>query len=280
MLKRRVLLLIGFSALALVVFCTASSHVRADSESPTYMLMQPWRGLRPATCMPDRCFCERLHAGVIRQPVNTWSNLGFVLAGVVALAAALHDFTLAPPKGRVNPMVAQWVYPITYGVAAILIGIGSMIYHSSLAFFGQVVDVLAMYLLTSFMVLYNISRLRRMKGGVFFLVYLLANVAVGYASIRWPILRRYIFVVLLLAVLVSEIVVCKKRRPQTKMAYFWAAIVSLVLACASWILDITRSICLPDSLLQAHALWHVFMAMTIGFVFFYYRSEGSNGRGG
>ena len=41
MLRRRVLLLIGFFALALVVFCAASSYARADGESPTYMLTQP-----------------------------------------------------------------------------------------------------------------------------------------------------------------------------------------------------------------------------------------------
>jgi hypothetical protein len=206
--------------------------------------------------------------------------LGFVLAGVAALAVAVHDFALTHSKSRTNPMVTHWVYPVTYGAAGILIGIGSIVYHSSLSFFGQVVDVLAMYLLTSFMALYNVSRLHRMRGGIFFLVYLLANVAVGYASIRWPLLRRQIFIVLLLAVLVSEVVVHRKRQPKAEMAYFWAAIAGLVLACASWILDITRTICLPDSLLQAHALWHIFMAVAIGFAFFYYRSEDSNERGG
>lgn len=272
--ERRVHLLICSFTLVLVVLGMPPASTRADGRwFPPYVLPQPWRGLQPATCMPDRCFCERVQAGVIRQPVNTWSNLGFILVGVMALATAVHDFTLTPRKTCVNLMRTHWIYPVVYGVAAILIGIGSMVYHSSLTFFGQVIDIIAMYLLTSFMMLYNVSRMYRMKGDVFVGYYVLSNVALGYASIRWPVLRRYIFAVLLLAVLVSEVVVRRKRQFRGNVSYFAAALVSLALACASWILDITRVICLPDSWLQVHALWHVFMAAAIGCVYFYYRSE-------
>jgi hypothetical protein len=273
MLRHRILLLIGFFALALVLFCAASSYARAGGESPTYMLMQPWRGLQPATCMPDRCFCERLHAGVIRQPINTWSNLAFISVGVIVLAVAVRDFTLAPLAKRANLMRANWVYPIIYGAVTILIGLGSLLYHSSLAFVWQTVDVTSIYLLASFMLLYNLSRMHRMRGGAFVGSYLLANFVMGYVAIRWPLTRRYIVVLLILAVLVCEIIICKKRRPRTDMRFFRAAYTSLILAGVSWILDIGRVICLPDSLLQAHALWHVFMAAAIGFTFFYYRSE-------
>jgi hypothetical protein len=276
MLRRRILLLIGFFALALAVFCAASSYARAGGESPTYMLMQPWRGLQPATCMPDHCFCERVRPGVIRQPVNTWSNLAFISTGVMVLAVAVRDFTLAPRPKRANLMRSNWVYPVIYGAVTISIGLGSLLYHSSLAFVWQTVDVTSIYLMASFMLLYNVSRMRRMKGGVFAGSYLLANLAMGYVAIRWPVTRRYIVVLLILAVLVCEIIICKKRRPRTDMRFFRAANISLSLAGVSWILDIGRVICLPDSLLQAHALWHVFMAMTIGFVYFYYRSEGAN----
>jgi hypothetical protein len=272
--ERRTLLLICSFVLALLVLGMTPATISADGgEFPPHILPQPWRKLQPATCMPDRCFCERIRLGVIRQPINTWSNLGFIFAGVMALAAAVHDFALTRHPYPANPMRAHWLYPIIYGAAAILIGIGSMVYHSSLVFFGQVVDVIAMYLLTSFMVFYNVSRLRRVKGGAFLLIYVLANVALGYASIRWPVLRRYIFVVLLLAVLVSEIAVRRKGRSRGNVSYFAGALAGLILACVSWILDITRMICLPDSWLQVHALWHVFMAVAICFTFFYYRSE-------
>ncbi|MBN1811755.1 MAG: ceramidase domain-containing protein [Anaerolineae bacterium] len=276
MVKRRILLLMGFFALALVALCTVSSRARADEgEFPTYALMQPWLGLKPATCMPDRCFCERLHAGVIRQPINTWSNLAFVSVGVMTLAVAVRDFTLAPPLKCANPMRTNCVYPIIYGAVTVLIGLGSTLYHSSLAFVWQTVDVTSIYLLASFMLLYNVSRMRPMRGGVFVGGYLLANLVTGYAAIRWPVTRRYIVVLLILAVLVCEVIICRKRRPRTDRRFFAAACTSLALAGVAWILDISRVFCSPDSWLQAHALWHVFMAMTIGLIYFYYRSEDS-----
>jgi len=237
------------------------------------LLDTSWKGWRPATCMPDRCFCERIRPGTIRQPVNTWSNLAFVLTGLFVIAMAGRDLARASRSGTSNPMRTRPVYPAVYGIATILIGIGSMFYHMSLAFAGQVLDVLSMYLLTSFMLLYNLSRMRRMRSGTFVVCYLLLNVAVGYGSIRLPVLRRYLFLALLLAVGVSKVVVRRKRRPRMTMAFLVAGLVSLVMACAIWILDITRVVCAPGSWFQGHAMWHVLMAALIGFIYLYYRSE-------
>jgi hypothetical protein len=183
------------------------------------------------------------------------------------------DLARASRSGTSNPMRTRPVYPVVYGIATILIGIGSTFYHMSLAFAGQVLDVLSMYLLTSFMLLYNLSRMRRMRSGTFVVCYLLLNVAVGYGSIRLPVLRRYLFLALLLAVAVSKLVVRRKRRPRMTMAFLYAGLVSLVVACAIWILDVTRVVCAPGSWFQGHAMWHVLMAVLIGFIYLYYRSE-------
>ena len=248
--------------------------VRGGVGSVNAALMEySWQGWRPATCMPDRCFCEPIRGGLIRQPVNTWSNLAFILVGISVLAIASRDLSGASQSGAANPVRTRLVYPVVYGVAAILVGVGSMWYHMSLAFAGQVLDVISMYLLASFMLLYNLSRMRRMRDGVFLGAYLLLNVVLGYLSIRWPVLRRTIFIALVLVTLASESIVRRRRRPRMKKAYLVAAIVSLVTACTFWSLDITRAICWPASWFQAHAMWHVFMAAVIGFIYLYYRSE-------
>ena len=251
-----------------------SPAVRGGVGSVNAALMgYSWQGWRPATCMPDRCFCEPIRGGLIRQPVNTWSNLAFILVGISVLAIASRDLSGASQSDAANPVRTRLVYPAVYGVAAILVGLGSMWYHMSLAFAGQVLDVISMYLLASFMLLYNLSRMRRMRDGVFLGAYLLLNVVLGYLSIRWPVLRRYIFITLVLFTLASESIVRRRRRPRMKKAYLVAAIVSLVTACTFWSLDITRAICWPASWFQAHAMWHVFMAAVIGSIYLYYRSE-------
>jgi hypothetical protein len=299
---RRISLVIGLLIVAFLfqqtVFLglTTSTLARADvgqdailsySSPAARPLSYSWAGWRPATCMPDGCFCEPVRPGAIRQPVNTWSNLAFVLTGLFVIGIGLYDLTQASRSGTFNPMRHKFVYPAVYGIVTILIGMGSIFYHVSLAFAGQVVDIISIYLLTSFMLLYNLSRTRPMGNEAFVGLYLLLNVLLGYISIRVPVLRRYIFLALLVAVLVSEVIVRRKRlivrrkrlivrrkrRPRMKVAFMVAALVSLVLGCTAWILDVTRVVCAPDSWLQGHAMWHVFMAAVIGFMYLYYRSE-------
>jgi len=88
----------------------------------------------------------------------------------------------------------------------------------------------------------------------------------------------YVFLMLVVAVLVTEAVVRRLRQPRMNVAYLRAALVSMVAAFAAWILDITRVVCVPDGRFQAHALWHVLMAVVIGFVYMYYRSEAPSQR--
>jgi hypothetical protein len=244
-----------------------------DTQRLRYSDSFTWDAWRPATCMPDRCFCERIQSGAIRQPVNTWSNLGFILVGLSVIVSAARDLARRSKPGALNPMRAQFVYPAVYGIATLLIGIGSIFYHSSLVFVGQTMDVISIYLLASFMVIYSLFRAGWMSPRAFVAIYLPLNIALGYMAINWPSSRRYIFIVLLLAVLVTEVVVRRRTRPTMKLSFFWAALVTLVAACASWIVDITGTVCLPNSWFQAHAMWHVLIAATIGFVYLYYRSE-------
>jgi len=237
------------------------------------LLGYSWEGWRPATCMPDRCFCERIRGGAIRQPVNTWSNLAFILTGLLVIVVATCDRSRASPSDASNPMRTQFVYPAVYGIAAILVGVGSMWYHMSLAFAGQVVDVISMYLLTGFMLLYNLSRMHCLSPKTFVASYLVLNVVLGYLSIRWPASRRWIFLGLVFSTIVSEGLARRARGPKMNAAFLYAGFVSLGMACGAWILDITRAICSPTGWFQAHAMWHVLMAALIGFIYLYYRSE-------
>jgi hypothetical protein len=45
-----------------------------------------WADWKPATCMPDRCFCEAVRPGAIAQPANTWSSFGFDLVGLMTMS--------------------------------------------------------------------------------------------------------------------------------------------------------------------------------------------------
>jgi hypothetical protein len=251
-------------------------------------LPAPWTAWQPATCMPAACFCEAVGSGFIRQPMATWSNLAFVLVGLLIL-----EDVLRPSATRSNLLARRRAYVVVYAVAMILIGLGSWFYHASLTFVGQWFDVMGMYLLGTFMVLYNIARLvfspqvthphaalkgmrmpfPQLSGRAFAVSYVLFNCALGLSLIVVPELRRYLFGILLVVTIALEGMLRYRRATQIRTSYFIAALLIYVLAQIIWTLDLNHIVCDPSGPLQGHAVWHVLTALSAGLLYLYYRSE-------
>jgi hypothetical protein len=263
---------------------------------PLSWLPAPWAAghpaaWRPATCLPDACFCEAIGTGFIRQPIDTWSNLAFVLVGLLIL-----EDVLRPSSARSNLLAQRRVYGIIYAVAALLVGFGSWFYHASLTFVGQWFDVMGMYLLGTFMVLYTIARLRPLSGRVFTLSYVLFNIVLGVSLIVVPELRRYLFGILLIVTIVLEVILRRRRNRVSStrqeslttrrnavsadLRYFGAALLIYILAQIIWTLDLNHIVCDPYGILQGHAVWHLLTALSAGLLYLYYRSERGTLSGG
>ena len=229
-----------------------------------------WTSWKPASCMPANCFCEAIRPGAIAQPANTWSSFGFVLIGLLVIRQSGEDVRR---RLNSNPMVNRRALPLLYGIAVILIGLGSAFYHASLTFAGQFFDVMGMYLLASFILLYNISRVAALSNRQFVLTYLAFNTILAYVLLQHPALRRYIFAVIVLATLIPEYRVRTQKKPQISGAFLQAAWWTLLAAFVIWILDITKLLCDPNSWRQGHAFWHLLGGMAAGWLYLYYRSE-------
>lgn len=232
-----------------------------------------WHGWQPASCMPSSCFCEGIRPGTVAQPANAWSSLGFALIGLLVLGQCGNDLSAHKRRERWNPMTRQLGYAATYGVALIVIGLGSAFYHASLTFVGQFFDVMGMYLLATFILLYNLDRWRTMPRKSFVVTYLAANLMLAYLLIELPILRRWIFGVILLAALAPEFLRRRRRRVDIQTKYLRAAVAIMLTAFIIWILDYAKVLCDPASWLQGHALWHLLGAQAAGYLYLYYRSE-------
>ena len=264
--------------------------------APLSWLQAPWSMWRPATCMPDACFCEAIGAGFIRQAIDTWSNLAFVLVGLLILEDVLRSSST-----RSSLLAQRHVYGFVYVFAVILIGLGSWFYHASLTFVGQWFDVMGMYLLGTFMVLYNIARLsvsprvthphasrqgigmprpRMMRGRTFALSYVLFNLALAISLIVVPELRRYLFGGLLVVTIALEVVIRRRSVTQIRAGYFIAALLIYLLAQFIWTLDLNHIVCDPHGLLHGHAVWHALTALSAGLLYLYYRSERTDLSGG
>jgi hypothetical protein len=231
-------------------------------------VIHPLTGDRPATCLPDRCFCEAIRPIGIAQPVNTWSCVAFLWLGVLTLMDA-RRLTKERPR---NALGTQPLNAVVFGVTTIIIGIGSAFFHTSLTFMGQFLDVLGMYLLASFLVLYGVERLHPLKSTTIVFLYFSANAIL--ATVLWtaPTARRYVFAGLIIVVILIEIA-ARRRAERAQPSYFFAAIATLGFGFVIWILDISHILCSPHSWLQGHAVWHLSGAIAAGLIYKHFRTE-------
>jgi hypothetical protein len=87
----------------------------------------------------DTCYCEQVLPGkMIKQRSNTWSNLGFVLVGLIMLASLP---AVVAGSGR-DPMEERTFYAVLYGCVVIFLGPGSMFFHASMKKWGGWIDTL------------------------------------------------------------------------------------------------------------------------------------------
>lgn len=220
-----------------------------------------WSGWRPATCLPADCFCEAPGTGPLRQPINTWSNLAFVIVGWLIAAHATPDRPL------------RRSYALILAGACVAIGLGSMLYHASLSFVGQWFDVMSMYLLGTFMVWYAAARLRPIGDRAFTIGYLFLNVVLGGLLIVWPEARRYLFGALIVVALLLEASIHRTQRPAIQARWLIGALAVYVVAQIIWTLDLNHIVCDPTSVVQGHAVWHVLTAVSAGLLYGYYQSD-------
>jgi hypothetical protein len=208
-------------------------------------------------------FCEAA-AGRVRQPVNTLSNLGFVVAG---LAIAREAWRL-PGVGT------------TYACIVVLLGPASMAMHATESSLGGHLDMLSMYLVASFAVAYAAMRVWR-RGRSFMVVVFAASVVacllVEAAGGELPVVMHagnLAFGALLITARVLERRLVARGDSTLDRRWILAAAGSLLLAFAVWNTAKDGSpLCWPGSVYQGHAVWHLLGAVSAYCLFRFYASE-------
>jgi len=216
-------------------------------------------------------FCEAARDGWVRQPANTWSNLGFVVAGLaIAWRAGMPTGRLWPHR-RLASILA---------VVVVLLGPASMAMHATQSSLGGRLDLLSMYLIAGFAATYAWMRLLRRGLGFFVGSYLAVIVVCELVENgNWdvPIIGSGAnagFGAFILTTVVGEAALM--RRSETRRDHGWgfAALGLLLVALAIWTTAKTGSpACHPQSLLQGHAAWHLLDAGAAWCLYRLYASE-------
>ncbi|SDO71812.1 Ceramidase [Pedococcus dokdonensis] len=231
-----------------------------------------WLG--PDVGRGDR-FCEAARDGDVLQPANTFSNAGFVLAGLAIGWRAGHPRTTI----AANPRLAS-----AYGVVVVLLGPASAAMHATQSALGGHLDLLSMYLVAGFASAYAVTRVLG-RGTAFFAVLFIAAVGVCEVVERVPghvpmvdIAANLAFGLLLLVALAGEAVLWRRGGASRQVGWGFASAGALALAFAIWNLAKDgSSFCQPQSLVQGHAAWHLLCAVAAYCLYRLYASERVSG---
>ena len=235
-------------------------------------LCNHWFGNQTNLTIP---FCEAEHPGLIKEPANTWSNLGFIIAGL-CIAWILSTGRYA---ANANSFTRKRFYAFFFPCLVIFLGPGSMAMHATKTHMGGFFDMLSMYLIASFITSYAMQRFFDWPWWGFTLVFLMALSTCIWANfthctIVFSFFGNTAFAFYLVVGGIFEIlnVYVKKLKHETKWAYF--ALAALLVSFTIWNLTLTgTSLCDPDSIFQGHAAWHLGDALSAFFLFRYYVSE-------
>jgi len=235
-----------------------------------------WPGQANGCIANQRCFCEAIGEGWVRQPANTWSNLGFIAVGLGIAAAPGRRRRAGRLPRADNPMAGDGFFPALYGLVVALLGPGSMALHASMTAQGGRWDVLSMYVWVAFCVAYAAYRAVPLGRGGFTVLH-----AALVGGLAWSLWNASLNVDAFFGMLIGAFALGEAgvwwRRPELRQTRRWllGSGASFVVAFAVWIPS-RRSdgaLCDPDSLLQGHALWHLLCALATLLIWLYYRSE-------
>ena len=265
-------------------------------------------------------WCERVSDGLFREPVNTLSNLGFMVVGLYIFWVLCND-----KKNSTNPFIGINKISILYASVVIYLGPGSMLMHGTNTEWGEWADNLSMIMYIILPWLFNIYSMSKWSINQFLNTYI--SIVVIYSIWRWftdfelginfnlfgvsiglwvisEVLYRYwspvfrllsgfvgFLVLMMFGTMPNEVfenfneywwvilfwlpAVLSNKKPKHSRTYKWfiLGMISYLSAFAIWLTGVPdHETCSPDSLIQAHGIWHLLTALATYFFFLHYRA--------
>ena len=157
---------LSITGLFTIVFFYLSSQGLIQSQEEAFLIGEASR------------WCERVSDGWFREPVNTLSNFGFVIIGLIIFWIISNEST-----SENNLFFGVTGITLIYATAAVYLGPGSMLMHATNTEWGGWADNLSMVMYIVIPWLYNISLMAKWSIKKFVITYF--AIIVIYAVFRW-----------------------------------------------------------------------------------------------
>ena len=266
-------------------------------------------------------WCERVSGGLFREPLNTLSNLGFMVSGLYMFWIICND-----KQDSSNPFIGITPISLLYASVVIFLGPGSMLMHGTNTNWGGWADNLSMIMFIILPWLYNIYSMSDWTSKKLISIYIsivliysiwrwftdwglginfnLFGVSIGLWAISETLYRFWTpsfrllsgfvgFIVLMLfGTLPNEVFtnfseywwvilfwlpgLLATNKPLNTRTYKWyfLGMIAYFSAFAIWLTGVPdNELCEPDSIIQAHSIWHLLSALATYFFFLHFRDE-------
>jgi hypothetical protein len=212
----------------------------------------PWDAWDPGTV----AFCEERRCAWVAEPANTWSSLGYVLVGGWLLVEAVR---------RRDPRL------VALAVAEILIGLGSVAFHGTGTFVGEVFDQAGMFMLSALLLAFAAARAYAWQAQTTALVYAgLVTASTAALLVVRPI-GIPLFAAQLVAGLGWELAHYRRSERPADFVDLQRGLGIFAVSFVIWVGDISRVVCVPTNhVFTGHSAWHLLNAWCIERLFRFY----------
>lgn len=198
--------------------------------------------------------CEVIRDGFLLQPANAISSLAFSVVGLLIAASAVQA---AGHERRVR---------VVFGALLVLTGVGSFLFHGPQNPGSHFLHDITFLATVWFLAVMNLNDAYGWWEGNGWVAWLGGTGVLGILLIVFPASTNLLTVGIIVALVITDIAI--QRKGGIIGAWYVAALVALVIAVGLMIAGRTGSpLCDPDSGLQAHGGWHVFVAVALGSYF-------------
>jgi hypothetical protein len=272
-LPARMHVIVWATLLALIVFLAILS---------SYVGQRVWDGWRESDGLRRPTYAERIYPdNFFRTWANTWSNLSYISVGFYCMALGLGDFRQWHPV-RVGYLVNTPALSFLFGSTCCWLGFSSGFFHASLTRIAQQLDVASMYgplvALLAISLGLKLPRVQLREGSEGWPTWpwlagmtLIAEVMFIY--FKWTLSSRVTLSLLCILLGLSALLDRFWWKRNLDLSWLVWAAVALAVGTACRQLDVAGLFSGSDAWLQGHALWHLFTAAGLGFMYLYYRSE-------
>jgi len=243
-----------------------------------------WSSFKISDVGANKEFCEfHGYDRLIRQPVNTWSNMVYLFLSVIFFRYAYKD-SQDKIVNRHNFVTRYSSYSIVLGVVMVFLSSASFLFHASLIEFARKLDITGV--VASAMVLFSYSSLRlyglmdfRKSELMFLRTYKLHILSIVFGLIAFflsGVNGREVTGILISLIILINLYTQVRYRPiqkeRVKIWYLLGGILSIIISVSVWVLD-KDLLCNPTSLIQLHAVWHILTGLSIYLMYMFYRTE-------